>query len=109
MTTITGAAPGIAMIPENEWLTGFVAVSIRFPADPGAHRIERLYHRPDGTEMGAPTKFDGSTPFRDEIRPACRPGSDPSDRLYELSVPAALHRGASACLDPACFGGESTC
>ncbi|GIF02341.1 hypothetical protein [Paractinoplanes rishiriensis] len=94
------------LIPENERLTGFVAVAIRFPDDPTAHRIERLYHRPDGTDMGAPTKFDGSTPFRDEIRPACSPDSDPGGRLYELSVPTALARGAVACPRTECFGGE---
>ena len=99
----------IALIPANERLTGFVAVAIGFPDEPAAHRIERLYHRPDGTQMGVPTKFDGSTPFRDEIRPACRPDSDPSDRLYELSVPTALDRGAVACSSAACFGGEPTC
>jgi hypothetical protein len=98
-----------ALIPDNERLTGFVAVAIRFPDDPTAHRIERLYHRPDGSEMGAPTKFDGSTPFQAEIRPACRPDSDPGERLYELSVPAALDRGAVACPSTACFGGEPRC
>lgn len=93
-----------ALIPANERLTGFVAVAIRFPHDPTAHRIERLYHRPDGAPMGTPTKFDGSTPFQAETRPACRPDSDPGDRMYELSIPAALARGAAACDRPECFG-----
>lgn len=100
-TTVTAA-----VIPANEHGTGFVAVAIRFPADPAAHRIERTYHRPDGTTGGMPVKFDDRDPFTVEIRPACRPDSDPGERFYELSVPYALGRGAAPCDRPECFGGE---
>jgi hypothetical protein len=95
-----------AAIPPCEHLTGFTAVAVTFPAEPGAHRVTRVYDRPDGTEMGAPTKFDGSTPFSGEIRPACRADSDLTERFYELSIPMALHRGAAPCDHPDCYGGD---
>jgi hypothetical protein len=97
----------VAVIPANEQATGFVAVAIRFPADPGAHRVTRLFHRPDGTDGGIPVRFDGKEPNRTEIRPACRPDSDPAERLYELSIPTALARGAVPCGHADCFGGAA--
>lgn len=104
MTTTTSST---AVIPADEHGTGFVAVDIRFPADPAAHRVTSLYHRPDGTDGGAPIRFDGRDPFTTEIRPACRPDTDPGERLYELSIPTALARGAVPCDDPECFGGPA--
>ena len=93
------------MIPANEHATGFVAVAVRFPQEPTAHRCTRLFHRPDGTEGGMPTRFDGGNETWTEIRPACRPDSDPAERHYELSIPTALSRGAAVCGHPECFGG----
>ncbi|MEU4239764.1 hypothetical protein [Actinoplanes sp. NPDC026619] len=104
--TITHAP---AVIPAAEHLTGFVAVAITFPADPAAHRIERAYLTPDGIARGLPTRFDGKDPFTVEIRPACRPDTDPGGRHYELSVPFALARHAVPCDRPECFGGDLGC
>lgn len=99
------------VIPAGERATGFVAVALRFPGDPGAHRVTRLYLRPDGTEGGMPVRFDSTEQSREqsrsEIRSACRPDSHPADRLYELSTPVALARGAVACARPECFGGTA--
>lgn len=103
MTTLTGPA----VVPANEHGTGFVAVAIRFPDEPVAHRAVDLYTRPDNTPSGVPTRFDGTQPFRQEIRPACRPDSNRAEPFYRLSVPSALHRGATACDARECFGGES--
>jgi hypothetical protein len=105
MTTPTTAA----MIPAAEHATGFVAVAVRFPADPAAHRITRLYHQADGTLSGMPVQLDAAKSGWTEIRPACRPDSDTAERLYELSIPTALARGALACGRPECFGGERSC
>lgn len=99
-TTITAA-----VIPASEHATGFVAVAQRFPHDPAVHRITRLFHRPDGTPAGMPSRFDGSEKSFTETRPACRPDSEPADRLYELSIPTALARGAVPCGHGDCFGG----
>jgi hypothetical protein len=106
MTTVDLSTTA-GVIPAAEHLTGFVAAAITFPADPVVHRATRLYHRPDGIPMGLPTKFDGRTPFGTEIRPACRPDTGPAERLYELSVPMALYRGAVACDRPECYGGAA--
>ncbi|GGQ77670.1 hypothetical protein [Couchioplanes azureus] len=95
------------VIPAVERGIGFVAVAVQFPAEPVAHRVTRLFHRPDGTQGGIPVRFDGTEPIRIEIRPACRPDSDPAERLYELSVPTALARGATACGHGDCFGGAA--
>ncbi|OJF15525.1 hypothetical protein [Couchioplanes caeruleus] len=97
----------VGVIPAVEHGTGFVAVAVRFPAAPVAHRVTRLFHRPDGTQGGIPARFDGTEQCRTEIRPACRPDSDPGERLYELSVPTALARGATACGHDDCFGGAA--
>jgi hypothetical protein len=94
------------MIPANQH-GGFVAVAVRFPADPAAHRVERLYHPSGGTTGGVAATFDGRVlRSSTETRPACRPDSDPGERLYELSVPSALARGAMPCGHPECFGGD---
>ncbi|MFI7598419.1 hypothetical protein [Actinoplanes sp. NPDC049681] len=96
-----------AVIPAAEHGTGFVAVAVRFPAEPTAHRVERVQHHRD-TEDTPPEERGG--PFAAggwEIRPACRPDSDPGERLYELSVPTALARGATACGHTDCFGGTA--
>jgi hypothetical protein len=100
MTTTTSA-----LIPDTEHSTGFVAVALRFPDDPTAHRVTRVFTRPDETEAGQPARFDGPKSTTAEIRPACRPDSDPAERLYELSIPTALARGAVACDQRECFGG----
>ena len=106
MTTTIPAAPTVA-IPASEHATGFVAVAIRFPTDPTAHRVERVLHHPD-TDDTPPTDRGG--PFARggwETRPACRPDSNPDERLYEMSVPVALARGAAACEHGDCFGGTA--
>jgi len=103
MTTTTTAA----VIPAVEHATGFIAVAVRFPADPAAHRITRLYHQANGEPGGMPASFDGHNQSTTEIRPACRPGSDPGARFYELSIPTALARGAHPCDHPDCFGGNA--
>ncbi|RSM59477.1 hypothetical protein DMB66_27725 [Actinoplanes sp. ATCC 53533] len=101
-TTITGA-----QIPAEEHATGFVAVAIRFPTDPTAHRATSIYHRPDGTDGGLPVRLTEKLAGWTEVRPSCRPDTDSSDRLYQLSIPTALARGAVACDQPECFGGPA--
>jgi hypothetical protein len=102
------ATTPLAVIPAAEHGVGFTAVTVRFPdGDPAAHRITRLYHRPDGTLGGMPSGFDGKNKSTTEIRPACRPDTDPASRFYELSVPTALARGAVACDLPQCYGGAA--
>jgi len=103
-TTVPGA---VDAIPADEHATGFVAVAVRFPTDAAVHRITRLYHRPDGTDGGTPVRLDGGNKTSTEIRPACRPASNPAERLYELSIPFARARGAVACDRPECFGGTA--
>ena len=103
--TTTNAASGL--IPADLHLSGFVAVAIGFPAETAAHRAVHLYHRPDGTDGGTPVRLDGSNKTSTEIRPACQPDSNPAQRLYELSIPFALARGAVACDQPECFGGTT--
>jgi hypothetical protein len=102
MTTTIAAAT----IPAAERATGFVAVAVRFPHNPTAHRTTRDYSRPDGTPMGLPTRWDDHTGFRIHIRAACRP-DDTQTRLHELSIPTALARGAVACERPERFGGAA--
>jgi hypothetical protein len=104
MTTTTTTTA--VEIPAAEPATGFVAVAVRFPHDPTAHRLTRDYSRPDGTPMGMPTRWDDQTGFRIHIRAACRP-DDTQTRHYELSIPTALARGAVACGAPECFGGAA--
>ncbi|AGZ39597.1 hypothetical protein [Actinoplanes friuliensis] len=104
MTATTTAVEGI---PANEHSTGFTAVALRFPADPAAHRIERVLHHPDTADTPAEQR---SGPFAAggwEIRPACLPDSNPGERFYELSTPAALARGALPCGHRDCFGGAA--
>ena len=101
MTTVAG------VIPAAEHGVGFVAAAVRFPADPVVHRIVRIYHRADGTTGGMPARFDGTDKTTTEVRPACRPDSDPAARHYELSVPTALHRDGIPCGHSECFGGTA--
>lgn len=100
--TITGA-----VIPADEHATGFVAVAVRFPADPVAHRVERVLHHPDAADTPPAERGGRFARGGWEIRPACRPDSNPDERLYDLSIPAALARGATACGHGDCFGGAA--
>ncbi|GAA0432552.1 hypothetical protein Aca07nite_19730 [Actinoplanes capillaceus] len=99
MTTTTSEVT----IPASEHLTGFTAVTVRFPTDPAAHRAVTIHHRADGTTGGLPVQLTEQHTGWTEVRPACRPDSDPDGRFYRLSVPAALHRGAVACDQPECY------
>ena len=105
MTTTT-AAPA-AVIPATEHATGFVAVGVRFPADPAVHRVERVLHHPDTADT--PPAGRGGLFARGgwETRPACRPDSNPAERLYEMSIPFALARGGQQCGHGDCFGGAA--
>lgn len=99
------STPNTARIPADEHGLGFTTVAITFPAEPDAHRIERIYH----PAIAADEAPEGTGELRawTEVRPACRPDSDPDQRFYELSVPYALARGAIACDRPECFGGAA--
>jgi hypothetical protein len=85
--------------------TGFVAVILRFPADPTAHRVAHVVVRADGTESGMPSTWTVTPGTHVQVRAACA-ADDPSVHLYELSAPTAAARGAVACTDPECFGGD---
>jgi hypothetical protein len=84
----------IATIPASEHTTGFVAVALNFPGDTTAHRVTRIHHPSIDNQPG-----------HVEIRPTCHPGSKPTERFYELSIPYALGHGAHACTKLACYGG----
>ncbi len=94
-----------AAIPACEHGVGFVAVAVRFPREPAVHRIERVLHHPDSADTPVAARGGRFAKGGWEIRPACRPDSDPGERLYELSVPVALARGAVVCEQRDCFGG----